>query len=64
MKTSMEAAAEAWGGPADTVVAGAAGNFLCPAKDMTPNGFKVHRVVVVVVPYGSRCRLHPSCYRQ
>lgn len=28
-------------GPVDVLVSGAAGNFLCDAKSMTPNGFKV-----------------------
>ncbi len=28
-------------GPIDVLISGAAGNFLCEAKDMTPNGFKV-----------------------
>ncbi|HUG23100.1 SDR family oxidoreductase [Piscinibacter sp.] len=27
-------------GPIDVLVAGAAGNFLCPAEELTPNGFK------------------------
>ena len=27
-------------GPIDVVVAGAAGNFLCPAEELSPNGFK------------------------
>lgn len=27
-------------GPIDTLVSGAAGNFLCEAKDMSPNGFR------------------------
>jgi NAD(P)-dependent dehydrogenase (short-subunit alcohol dehydrogenase family) len=27
-------------GPADVVVAGAAGNFLCPAEELSPNGFR------------------------
>ena len=27
-------------GPIDVLVAGAAGNFLCPAEDLSPNGFK------------------------
>lgn len=28
-------------GPVDVLVSGAAGNFLCEAKDLSPNGFKV-----------------------
>lgn len=28
-------------GPVDTLISGAAGNFLCEAKDMSPNGFRV-----------------------
>jgi NAD(P)-dependent dehydrogenase (short-subunit alcohol dehydrogenase family) len=28
-------------GPIDVLVAGAAGNFLCPAEELSPNGFKV-----------------------
>lgn len=27
-------------GPIDALIAGAAGNFLCPAEDLSPNGFK------------------------
>ena len=27
-------------GPIDVLVAGAAGNFLCPAEELSPNGFK------------------------
>ncbi|WP_394828213.1 SDR family oxidoreductase [Pendulispora albinea] len=31
---------EAEVGPVDVLVCGAAGNFLCPAEDLSPNGFK------------------------
>jgi len=34
------ARSEAEIGPVDVLVAGAAGNFLCPAEDLSPNGFK------------------------
>src|SRR5258706_5870407 len=27
-------------GPIDVLVSGAAGNFICPAEDLSPNGFK------------------------
>ncbi|HYD62181.1 MAG TPA: SDR family oxidoreductase [Noviherbaspirillum sp.] len=37
---AIDAAAERLG-PVDVLVSGAAGNFLCEAKDMSPNGFRV-----------------------
>lgn len=36
---AVRATADAFG-PIDTVIAGAAGNFLCPAEELSPNGFK------------------------
>lgn len=40
VREAMRLAAEAHG-PFDVLVSGAAGNFLCPAVDLSPNGFKV-----------------------
>ena len=40
VRSAMEAAHGAHG-PFDVLVSGAAGNFLCPAVDLSPNGFKV-----------------------
>ncbi|HWK68427.1 MAG TPA: SDR family oxidoreductase [Rhizobiaceae bacterium] len=39
VRTAMDAANEAHGA-FDVLVSGAAGNFLCPALDLSPNGFK------------------------
>lgn len=39
VRTAMEAASEGHGA-FDVLVSGAAGNFLCPALDLSPNGFK------------------------
>jgi NAD(P)-dependent dehydrogenase (short-subunit alcohol dehydrogenase family) len=38
---AMQAFADSRGGTIDIVVSGAAGNFLAPARDLSPNGFKV-----------------------
>lgn len=40
VRTAMKAASEEHGA-FDVLVSGAAGNFLCPALDLSPNGFKV-----------------------
>ena len=40
VQAAMKQAFEAHG-PFDALVSGAAGNFLCPAEDLSPNGFKV-----------------------
>jgi NAD(P)-dependent dehydrogenase (short-subunit alcohol dehydrogenase family) len=39
LEAAMAKTAEALGA-IDTLIAGAAGNFLCPAEDLSPNGFK------------------------
>jgi len=40
VRAAMQTAHDAYG-DFDVVVSGAAGNFLCPAVDLSPNGFKV-----------------------
>ncbi|TKT74788.1 SDR family oxidoreductase [Aquamicrobium sp. LC103] len=40
VRAAMQVAHDAHG-PFDVLVSGAAGNFLCPALDLSPNGFKV-----------------------
>lgn len=40
VQAAMKSAHDAHG-PFDVLVSGAAGNFLCPATDLSPNGFKV-----------------------
>lgn len=39
LESALQVVADRWG-PLDIVIAGAAGNFIAPAQDLSPNGFK------------------------
>jgi NAD(P)-dependent dehydrogenase (short-subunit alcohol dehydrogenase family) len=46
-------------GPLDVLVSGAAGNFLCPARDMSANGFKVVIDIDLVGSFNVLRQAHP-----